>query len=156
MVVRKILVPTDFSHNASAVLQAAIDLGSALDASIELIHVRNEGALRTAVKEGLLTAEATDEEIEGAVAQLIESRCAEALAAHSECTVPISQVVLRGDPKAVIIGYARSSSADLIVIGALGISAMRLFSGSLIGSVAEAVLRKSPCPVLLVRPEHLD
>lgn len=55
----------------------------------------------------------------------------------------------QGDPRAAIIGEAISRRADLIVIGTHG---RRGFNRLLLGSVTEAVLRESPCPVLTVPP----
>jgi nucleotide-binding universal stress UspA family protein len=56
-----------------------------------------------------------------------------------------------GDPARNIVGQAAAIHADLVVMGTHGRSG---FERLLIGSVAEKVLRKAPCPVLLV-PPHL-
>ena len=51
-----------------------------------------------------------------------------------------------------IIRYARREKIDLIVLGTHGRGA---FSHALMGSVAEKVVRKAPCPVLTIRhPEQ--
>ena len=51
-----------------------------------------------------------------------------------------------------IVRYAQREPIDLIVMGTHGRGAM---AHLLIGSVAENVVRKAPCPVLTVRhPEH--
>jgi len=57
--------------------------------------------------------------------------------------------VLIGRPFAEIIKYAQAQSIDLIVIGTHGRGGL---SHMLMGSVAEKVVRKSPCPVLTIRP----
>jgi nucleotide-binding universal stress UspA family protein len=54
-----------------------------------------------------------------------------------------------GDPQATIIDQALSTRADLIVMGTHG---RRGFKRLVLGSVAEAVLREAPCPVLTVPP----
>jgi len=51
-----------------------------------------------------------------------------------------------------IVEYARSVSADLIVLGTRGRSNVR---DILLGSTAEKALAESPCSVLAIRPEHL-
>lgn len=57
-----------------------------------------------------------------------------------------------GDPAREICRYARTHSIDLLVLGTHGRTGL---SQLLIGSVAERVVRVSPCPVLTVRhPEH--
>lgn len=53
-----------------------------------------------------------------------------------------------GDPKHVILEHAAVMGADLIVVGAHGMSALEQF---LLGSVSKAVLRFAPCSVAIVR-----
>ena len=55
-----------------------------------------------------------------------------------------------GDPARSIVDQALETAADLVVMGTHGRSG---FERLLIGSVAEKVLRKAPCPVLLVPPD---
>jgi nucleotide-binding universal stress UspA family protein len=56
--------------------------------------------------------------------------------------------VIGGDPKEALIVAAQQQAADLIVVGSHGRHGLeRLF----LGSVAEAIVRKSPLPVLVVR-----
>ena len=51
-----------------------------------------------------------------------------------------------------IIRYARENNIDLLVLGTHGRGAI---AHMLMGSVAEKIVRKAPCPVLTVRhPEH--
>ena len=51
-----------------------------------------------------------------------------------------------------IVRYARDNKIDLLVLGTHGRGAI---AHMLMGSVAEKVVRKAPCPVLTVRhPEH--
>jgi nucleotide-binding universal stress UspA family protein len=54
-----------------------------------------------------------------------------------------------GLPKKAIPDYANQWKADLVLIGSHGQSAVTRF---LLGSVAQAVLRSSPCSVEVVRP----
>ena len=61
-------------------------------------------------------------------------------------------VTLWGSPFVEIIRYAMSHDVDLIVMGTYGLGPI---AHMLMGSVAEKVVRKAPCPVLTVRrPEH--
>lgn len=54
-----------------------------------------------------------------------------------------------GDPSRTIVDQAVAIPADLVVMGTHGRSGFERF---MIGSVAEKVLRKAPCPVLMVPP----
>ncbi len=58
--------------------------------------------------------------------------------------------VQQGFPKLVIPEYAKQWGADLIVIGSQGHNALSRF---LLGSVAQTVLRTSPCSVAIIRPD---
>jgi nucleotide-binding universal stress UspA family protein len=58
-------------------------------------------------------------------------------------------VTLEGDPAGTIVDQAVAIPADVVVMGTHGRSG---FERLLIGSIAEKVVRKAPCPVLLVPP----
>lgn len=53
-----------------------------------------------------------------------------------------------GDPVDTLCEVAKSSNADLIVVGARGHNAAQRF---LLGSVSDRVVHHAPCPVLVVR-----
>lgn len=62
----------------------------------------------------------------------------------------------RGYAKPAIVQYAAEINADIVVIGMRGITAMSTLTSAAMGSVAEYVLRRSPCPTLVARLEHRD
>ena len=57
--------------------------------------------------------------------------------------------VLEGDPADRIVAFAADQQADLIVMGTHG---ARGIEKILLGSVAERVLKRAACPVLIVNP----
>ena len=60
-------------------------------------------------------------------------------------------MIQRGSSEFVeIIQYARENDIDLIILCTHGRGPV---SHMLLGSVAEKVVRKAPCPVLTVRPD---
>jgi universal stress protein A len=60
-----------------------------------------------------------------------------------------TEIVVSRFPAEAICRYARQESVDLIIIATHGRSGLsHLFTGS----VAEEVVRKAPCPVLVARP----
>jgi hypothetical protein len=64
------------------------------------------------------------------------------------CGLAAKGQVELGEPAAKIVSHATKINADTIVMGTHGRSGFRrLF----MGSVAEAVLRSSPCPVVIIR-----
>ncbi|MEL6161261.1 MAG: universal stress protein [Cyanobacteria bacterium J06623_5] len=62
--------------------------------------------------------------------------------------VGIPTQVAIGDPATQIVDYAEEISADLIVMPSHGRTGAKRF---LLGSVAERVVRLSPCPVLIIK-----
>ena len=152
--IKTILVPTDFSDHAQRALEKACDLAAQLGAKIYLLHVQAESSLRTAIKEGLFDAASTDEKLREAVNQLIEERFSQILGAVNCSQIAIEHTNRRGDPDALIPSYADEVGADLIVMGRHGAGFIDEVRAAVIGSVTAAVIRKSPCPVMLVRREH--
>jgi len=61
----------------------------------------------------------------------------------ARCTGTIEE----GEPYEKIVSFAQQNSIDLIVTGARGLG---LIEGMLIGSVTDAVLKSSNCPVLVL------
>lgn len=154
MRISTILVPTDFSPNAQIAFKRAWDLARQTGAMVCVLHVQDESTLRTAVKEGFLREDSTEQELAEQVEQLIDRRFAEMLAGFDESEVRFEHMTRRGDPKAVIITFAEEIHADIIAIGLTGAGAVEKLIGAVFGSVADSVVRKSPCPALVVRLEH--
>jgi len=65
--------------------------------------------------------------------------------------VPIDYHVLHGLPAEAILGFAEREHVDLVVMGTHG---RRGLTALLMGSVAEAVVRRAKCPVLTVKASN--
>jgi nucleotide-binding universal stress UspA family protein len=72
---------------------------------------------------------------------VLASRCAGA-------SLKATTSVLQGDPADEIVRLAAAEKADLIVVGNVSKTNIEYM---FMGSVSESVIRKSPCPVLVVR-----
>ena len=69
-----------------------------------------------------------------------------------EAKIPVEVLAREGYPATVIEDEAAAQKADMIVIGTRGRSGLKHL---LLGSIAERVVQKAPCPVLTVRlPER--
>jgi nucleotide-binding universal stress UspA family protein len=154
MSIKTILVPTDFSEHAQRAFEIGLSLARQLGASLHLLHVQHESSLRTAIREGLFKPDATDEELRATVAELNEHRLCTILATADVAGAEIIHCTRRGESAIVISDYAAEFKADLMVVGRRGISLMDTLRTGVLGSVAETLIRKSPCPVLVVRREH--
>jgi nucleotide-binding universal stress UspA family protein len=151
MRIQTILVPTDFSENAQVAVEKGCELAGQLGAKLYLLHVQDESTLRTAIKEGLLEEEATDEILQAKVKRMVEVRFSELRSALNHLNIKIESLSLRGDPKSLITEFASEIKADIVIIGMRGVTAASQFVSAMIGSVTEHVMRKSPCPTLVVR-----
>jgi nucleotide-binding universal stress UspA family protein len=149
---KRILVPTDFSSNAQVAFNVAYALARATMAELYVFHVA-ESPLRTAVKENLMHLGISQADIEEAVDELQDVRFAEVTAGLGS-DVTMHCHARQGVPQVRIVEFAQEKEADLMVIGLRGRSAANTVRAALMGSVAEAMIRKSPCPVLVVRPDH--
>lgn len=124
------LVATDFSSCADAALRYVSGLATGLKANVCVLHAANEGAATRIMQQKLNAA------TEGLQRRGIEAE----------------SLTLPGDPVEIILQQAAEWQADVIAIGSQG---RRGLSRLRVGSVAEAVLRRSGCPVLIVTNRRL-
>lgn len=141
--IRKILVPVDFSVCSRHALEYALSLAPALGARIDVLNVWN-APVRSSSGEKLGARGQTLE----AIAQTeCEREMSEFLAKVARPdNVALSTAIKFGDPDVVIVEAAKGY--DLVVMGTNGRSGIQLF---VVGSVAENVVRRAPCPVLTIR-----
>lgn len=146
---KRILVPTDFGDASEAALGYAKALADAFSSSLHLLHVTEDLISPTWATDAYAASlPGIYEEIERQGRERLE----QVLSPDERERYRAELVQLSGSPFVEIIRYAREAQADLIVLGTHGRGAI---AHMLLGSVAERVVRKAPCPVLTVRPaEH--
>ncbi len=144
----RILVPTDFSTFSSPALNYGCAIAARFNAELHLLHVVPDPAM--------LVPEAAAFSVESMEAQAEVMRM-DSMNSLNKLPAdgwsnekPIVREVRVGPAFMEIIDYAREMDIDLIVIGTHGRSGLMHV---LMGSVAERIVRKSPCPVLTVKPE---
>jgi nucleotide-binding universal stress UspA family protein len=132
-----ILHPTDFSVNSGHALQMAASLARDYGAQLVVLHVHSIPVAVYGYGEGIVppTAEGTDE-------------LTDKLNAINPPGVVVSHHLVEGNPVEEVLRTAKEMNADLIVMGTHG---RRGLSRFLMGSVAELVVRRAPCPVLTIR-----
>jgi universal stress protein A len=148
--IRRILVPTDFSPNATSALTYAVLLAERFEAEIEVLHV-----WESPVAYGPGVAEAIIHTSEGktTLAQFVRTRAGKQLEdllsdIKRRASVNARARLEAGDPTEGILKIAASGQKDLIVMGTHGRTGL---SHLVMGSVAEKVVRRAPCPVLTIR-----
>ena len=136
-----ILFPTDYSGASEAALRYAIQLARTSSAKLLVLHVVPPDISYEGVVPN--DSQHTREADEAQLASVVE-------AVTGENGVECERRVVTGDPLAEILDVAKRETASLIVMNTTGRSGLRRL---LMGSVAEAVLRKAPCPVLTFSPK---
>lgn len=146
---QRILLPTDFSEYSAAARLYACAFAEQFGAQLHVLHVIQD--LAPLVPEpGAALASPIDylRELELNANAMLERVIDPSWAAGKT----IVRAVRQGPPFLEIIRYAKEFDIDLIVLGTHGRGGL---AHMLLGSVAEKVVRKAPCPVLTVRhPEH--
>ena len=141
--IRRILIPLDFSHHAEAILEWGAHLAKEHGSQVILVHAYHLPVEFQQLEGAYLPPDFwTNVKTE---AQQVLERHAEQLRAQG---VAVETVVREGYPATVIQEEAEERRADLIVIGTRGLSGLKHL---LLGSVAERVVQKAPCPVLTVK-----
>jgi nucleotide-binding universal stress UspA family protein len=136
--ITRILVPTDFSRPSERALDYARNLAQQFAAKLHLLHVMN----RPLLAEGLAAEAFMHEKFESDMVRDTEARMLK-LAPEAASTD-----VVFGYSARAIVDRASQLGTDLIVMGSHGRAGM---AHVMLGSVAEAVVRTAPCPVLTVR-----
>ena len=145
---KQILVPTDFSDASQVAVRYGRALAEAFGSSIHLLHVLEDPFIYAPVSEGYVPPLNFYEDMERAASDRLE----QVLDATDRAKLRAQLVLQKGSPFVEIIRYARAQNTDLIVMGTHGRGPI---AHMLLGSVAERVVRKAPCPVLTVRSaEH--
>jgi nucleotide-binding universal stress UspA family protein len=148
IVLKRILVPVDFSRTSEAALLYGAAMTKVFEASIHLLHV----------VETIAGAEPLELQIDARkpIEDAIQAKALEdlqrLLSAEDQTQLRAEFAVEWGSPLVEIVRYAKAQSIDLVVMGTHGRSGIKHV---IIGSVAENVVRSAPCPVMTVRhPEH--
>lgn len=137
----RILVPVDFSDCSLEAVEYAALMAERHRASLTLLHVLEP--VSYGLDFTLLHGGKREEMRERSTARL-----GDLTRALAGAGIPADSQVRGGTPFESILDSAKTIPADLIVMGTHG---RRGLSHALCGSVAEAVLRQSHCPVLTVR-----
>ncbi|MFS8065602.1 MAG: universal stress protein, partial [Byssovorax sp.] len=136
----RILCPIDFDEHSGRAVARAQDLACRHGAELRLLHV-----LPRRPESLLLPTPAAADEMERAATIHLDGLAKLIREAGVRCEVS----VVRGDPALHILQAARDDDDDLIVMATHG---RRGVSRVVLGSVTEAVLHATPCPLLTIPP----
>jgi nucleotide-binding universal stress UspA family protein len=142
--IRRILFPTDFSEPASYAWSYALTFAQEFEAEVHLLHViappprLTEAYAVNFDPEKMVQSLTT--EASASMDRQVEAAKSRGLLFHREVRVGIDH--------REIIEYAAKQDIDLIVMATHGRTGL---AHVLLGSVAEKVVRRAPCPVLTIK-----
>jgi len=135
---KKILFATDFSPASAAALKYATSLARDSGATLLIAHVEELPTPYAGGEMMLPQTEFPNPEIQKMLDAVVPS----------DKNVKYEHHLVLGTPAEDIVRMAEEQEADLIVIGTHGRTGLRRV---LMGSVAEAVMRRAKCPVLTLK-----
>jgi len=145
---QRILVPIDFSGHSKNALKYALSFAQQFRASIDLIYVVEPTVYPADFSFGQIGFPNVEKELQEYGNKELKNLIDEEIGGQ----VVSRKIVRTGKPFYEINQYAQERDIDLIIIATHGHSGVEHI---LFGSTAEKVVRKAPCPVLVVRTgEH--
>lgn len=143
-----ILVPIDFSDKSMRALTYAIGFAEQFGAELRLLYVHEPMPRISDMAWQAANETETDtvrvERARKSIDEIIAERVPDSVAAKGEALI--------GSPTREITKFAKEINADLIIMATHGRTGL---SHMLMGSTAEAVVRKAPCPVLTLKQPML-
>lgn len=145
--IKNILLPTDFSKISLTAAEYAVELAKEYNAKLHILHVLEKTPPILAIRSLDLSREKIIESID-ADAQSQMDHCIKSIKRPAD--IEIIPVIRKGIDYEEIIKYSKEKKIDIIVIATHGRTGIL---HTLLGSVAEKVIRYSKIPVLVTTPE---
>ena len=139
MEIKNILVPVDGSEGSDRAITHAISMAEVCDAKLSFLYVANinQLAINACLSDAILEAVTK-------AGNVILDRAMEMVPSGIEKEA-FSET---GSPAVVILDFAVSNNADMIVMGSRGLGIVK---GVLLGSVSQYIVEQARCPVLVVK-----
>jgi nucleotide-binding universal stress UspA family protein len=138
----QVLVATDFSETAEAALDWAVAIARHHGARVHLVHGLT---LPSPLPDYVPSGADFGQELH----RIAQAKLEETAARVRQTGLAVDLDVLVGVPSQVIVRAAEEAGADLVVLGTRGLTGI---THLLLGSTAERVVQRCPCPVLTVHP----
>lgn len=152
---KNILVPTDNSDNAGQAFEYAVNMAERYGSTLFVAHVINKKQLDYFY---MFKSDTPMSSVTSVEEDIVKERKKETDAfikknLKNKKDVTIKRIVRKGRPSDEIIAAARENDVDLIIMGTHGRTNL---SHVFMGSVADRVVRKVPCPVLTIKPKDFE
>lgn len=146
--IQSIVVPVDFHIHSHDLADFAEQIGHSLKAEIIYLHVAPELPDTSEIKPETILR------MENKFLEAAQNRMAQFLKTRQDRGSTVrGEVVVGGECVEAILAFAGKVKADLIVISTHGNKGIEAI---LLGSVADRVIKKAHCPVLIFNPFHRD
>ncbi|HEV8143350.1 MAG TPA: universal stress protein [Methylomirabilota bacterium] len=143
--IRRIIHPTDFSPASSAAFRKAVELAKENRATLPIVHVLPTLPM---VGDAYMAASAYDEMLRAHRLQAEKEMDRLLKRARAVGVRATGHVLDFGPVVESIVRFAKRQRADLIVMGTHGHGVV---AKVLLGSVAERVISRAPCPVMTLK-----
>jgi nucleotide-binding universal stress UspA family protein len=143
VMINKILIAVDGSPPATRAVEVAIQLAQELGAQLAAVHVVDSSL-------AFMPEYAVLETTKMGEFRRIGRAALDEAGARVPASIQFEDMLIEGDPGDDIVATARKWGADLIVLGSESRGRLAHF---LLGSTADSVIRKAPCPVVSVRAQ---
>lgn len=149
VVLKNILVATDFGEPSAVALAYGRDLARSYNAALHVLHIVEDVMLRYTPEVAFAVPD-LQKDLEKVATRDLQA----AITDDDRRTLKVVPIVQSSlNVAGGIIEYAKDNAIDLIIVGTHGRGAVKQF---LMGSAAERVVRMAPCPVLAVRTKERD
>ncbi len=149
IILKNILVATDFSEPSAKALAYGRDLARSYNAALHILHV-TEDVMRHYSPEVGFVGPDLQRDLDRAARRELDMLIT---ADDVQTLMVIPALETAANPAVAITAYAKAHEIDLIIVGTHGQGAVKHL---LMGSVAERVVRTAPCPVLAVRAHERE
>jgi len=145
--IKKILITTDFSEFSRYAFGYATTLAEKFEAELIILHV-----IQPTITPSDIAWAAPPPNLSGEHDELVKQSLERLVDKLIPNSIKSRTILSHGSPAREIIETGRKENADVIIMSTHGLGGL---SHVLFGSTAEKVVRKSSCPVLIIRhPEH--
>ncbi len=148
--IKNILLPTDFSELSLTAANYAVDLAIQYGAKVHILHVLEKTPPILAIR----SLDLSEDKIKRSILNDAKKSMEEAVTKiKKRKDVLIEPIIKKGVDYQEIVKYSKDAKMDVIVIATHGRTGILY---TLIGSVAEKVIRFAKCPVLVITPPETN
>jgi nucleotide-binding universal stress UspA family protein len=140
--IKRIVVPVDLAEHSETLVHYAVHIAEQFSANLSIIHVIAPFPADTMI--GAPLALECQEKAFAAAKEHMAN-----LVKGLQAKMAVETEIVHGDPVDKITSFAKEKGADLIITSTHGAKGLEKI---LLGSVAERVLKRAHCPVLVVNP----